>query len=57
MIQISPLSPSHNNHRSNRQVPGYLESQDAIKEAGIEEILVYCVNDPAVMKVSSVRLV
>lgn len=35
---------------SNRQVPGYLESQDALKEAGIEEVIVYCVNDPAVMK-------
>jgi len=34
---------------SNRQVPGYLESQDALKEAGIEEVIVYCVNDPAVM--------
>jgi len=35
---------------SNRQVPGYLESEDALKEAGIEEVIVYCVNDPAVMK-------
>jgi len=35
---------------SNRQVPGYLESGDALKEAGIEEVIVYCVNDPAVMK-------
>jgi len=26
-----------------------LESQDALKEAGIEEVIVYCVNDPAVM--------
>lgn len=34
---------------SNRQVPGYLESQDALKEAGIEEVIVFCVNDPAVM--------
>lgn len=34
---------------SNRQVPGYLESQDAIKDAGIDEIIVFCVNDPAVM--------
>ena len=34
---------------SSRQVPGYLESQDAIKEAGIDEIIVFCVNDGAVM--------
>ena len=34
---------------SNRQIPGYLESQDALKDAGIDEIVVYCVNDPAVM--------
>lgn len=34
---------------SDRQIPGYLESEDAIKDAGIEEIIVFCVNDPAVM--------
>jgi len=32
------------------QVPGYLEKQDALKEKGIEEVLVYCVNDGAVMR-------
>lgn len=32
------------------QVPGYLEKQDALKEAGIDEVLVYCVNDGAVME-------
>jgi len=32
------------------QVPGYLENQDALKEAGIDEVLVYCVNDGAVMQ-------
>ena len=32
------------------QVPGYLESQEALKEAGVEEVIVYCVNDPAVSK-------
>ena len=31
-------------------MPGYLEQQDALKEAGIDEVLVYCVNDGAVMK-------
>jgi glutaredoxin 3 len=31
-------------------VPGYLEHQEALKEAGVEEVLVYCVNDSAVMK-------
>jgi len=35
---------------SNVQVPGYLENQDALKAAGIDEIVVYCVNDGAVMK-------
>jgi peroxiredoxin len=33
-----------------RQVPKYLESQDTFKEAGIlDEIIVYCVNDGAIM--------
>lgn len=32
------------------QVPGYLEKQDALKEAGVDEVVVYCVNDPAVMQ-------
>jgi 2-Cys peroxiredoxin 5 len=35
---------------SEQQVPGYLEKQEALKEAGIDEVLVYCVNDPAVMQ-------
>jgi peroxiredoxin len=30
-------------------VPGYLENQDALKIRGIDEVLVYCVNDGAVM--------
>ena len=32
------------------QVPGYLEKQEELKAAGIEEVIVYCVNDPAVSK-------
>jgi hypothetical protein len=35
---------------SSTQVPGYLEKQEALKEAGVEEVIVYCVNDPAVSK-------
>lgn len=35
---------------SSTQVPGYLEEQDALKEAGIEEVVVFCVNDSAVMQ-------
>lgn len=35
---------------STTQVPGYLKSQEALKGAGIEEVIVYCVNDPAVMQ-------
>jgi len=35
---------------SEKQVPGYIEKQEALKEAGIEEVIVYCVNDPAVMQ-------
>ena len=31
-------------------MPGYLEKQDALKAAGVDEVLVYCVNDGAVMK-------
>ena len=35
------------------QVPGYLEKQEELKAAGIEEVIVYCVNDPAVSKFSA----
>jgi len=31
------------------QVPGYLEKQEALKAKGIDEVLVFCVNDGAVM--------
>lgn len=31
------------------QVPGYLNKQDELKQHGIDEVLVYCVNDGAVM--------
>jgi len=34
---------------SSTQVPGYLEGQDALKAAGIDEVIIYCVNDGAVM--------
>jgi len=34
---------------SSTQVPGYLEGQDKLKAAGIDEVIVYCVNDAAVM--------
>jgi len=34
---------------SSQQVPGYLENQDALKEAGVDEVIVWCVNDGAVM--------
>jgi 2-Cys peroxiredoxin 5 len=34
---------------SSQQVPAYLENQDALKEAGIDEVMVWCVNDGAVM--------
>jgi len=32
------------------QVPGYLSKQAELKEKGIAEVFVYCVNDGAVMK-------
>jgi len=35
---------------STTEVPGYLKAQDALKELGISEVIVYCVNDGAVMK-------
>jgi len=35
---------------SEEQVPGYLESQNELKAAGVDEVIVYCVNDPAVMQ-------
>jgi len=31
-------------------VPGYLEKQDALKAKGIDEVIVYAVNDGAVME-------
>jgi peroxiredoxin len=34
---------------SSIQVPGYLKNQDALKEAGIDAVVVYSVNDGAVM--------
>jgi len=30
-------------------VPAYVEYTDKLKEVGIDKVLVYCVNDPAVM--------
>jgi len=35
---------------SSVQVPGYLELQDKLKAAGVDEVIVYCVNDSAVMQ-------
>jgi len=32
------------------QVPGYKAASDELRAKGIDEVLVYCVNDPAVMK-------
>jgi peroxiredoxin len=32
------------------QVPGYLAKQAELKAKGVDEVLVYCVNDGAVMK-------
>jgi len=34
---------------STRQVPGYLAKEDAIKKLGVDEVIIYCVNDGAVM--------
>lgn len=31
------------------QIPGYLEQQGALKARGIDEVMVFCVNDGAVM--------
>jgi len=31
------------------QVPGYLEDADTLKAVGVQEVIVYCVNDGAVM--------
>jgi len=32
------------------QVPGYLSKQAELKQKGVDEVLVYCVNDGAVMQ-------
>jgi 2-Cys peroxiredoxin 5 len=34
---------------SSRQVPGYLANQKTLKALGVDDIIVYCVNDGAVM--------
>ena len=34
---------------SSRQVPGYLENEDALKKLGVDEVIIFCVNDGAVM--------
>ena len=31
-------------------MPGYLANEDALKAMGVDEIIVYCVNDGAVMQ-------
>ena len=31
------------------QVPGYKDARNELREKGIDEVMVYCVNDPAVM--------
>lgn len=31
-------------------MPGYLAKQDELKAAGVDEVLIYCVNDGAVME-------
>ena len=35
---------------STKQIPNYLEHQDALRKKGIKNVIVYCVNDPAVMQ-------
>lgn len=35
---------------SNQQVPNYLSSQDALKSLGVDSVVVWCVNDSAVME-------
>jgi len=34
---------------SSRQIPGYLKAQDELKALGVDEIMLFCVNDCAVM--------
>jgi peroxiredoxin len=34
---------------SSTQVPSYLENQEALKALGVDEVVIYCVNDGAVM--------
>ncbi len=36
---------------SSKQVHSYVENQDELKKAGVEEVIFYCVNDAAVMGV------
>lgn len=33
-----------------KQIPNYVDHQDALKEVGVDEVLFYCVNDGAVMR-------
>lgn len=36
--------------RSTKQIPNYLENQDALRVEGIDKVVIYCVNDAAVMQ-------
>eukprot|EP00587_Corethron_hystrix_P013352 CAMPEP_0113308384 /NCGR_PEP_ID=MMETSP0010_2-20120614/6841_1 /TAXON_ID=216773 ORGANISM="Corethron hystrix, Strain 308" /NCGR_SAMPLE_ID=MMETSP0010_2 /ASSEMBLY_ACC=CAM_ASM_000155 /LENGTH=191 /DNA_ID=CAMNT_0000163409 /DNA_START=55 /DNA_END=630 /DNA_ORIENTATION=+ /assembly_acc=CAM_ASM_000155 len=46
VVGLPELSPPPD---PSTQVPGYLEGQDNLKAAGIDEVIIYCVNDGAVM--------
>jgi len=35
---------------STKQIPNYLENQDALRKAGVDTVIVYSVNDAAVMQ-------
>ena len=35
---------------STKQIPNYKENQDALRQVGIDAVIVYCVNDAAVMQ-------
>ena len=37
------------------QIPGYLKHQDALRENGVDEVIVYSVNDGAVMRAWSIQ--
>ncbi|EOD36844.1 peroxiredoxin-like protein [Emiliania huxleyi CCMP1516] len=45
-----PTALNLNDRIKDKKVPGYKDHRNDVRDAGIDEVLVYCVNDAAVME-------